>query len=149
MPKRSKEISKKYSQEWRKKNPERAKELYRLSYKKRSIEINKRRRNRYATDSDRRYKHALQNKFTLYGITKEQYEHKLLEQEGVCAICKGGTGSVKRKTFVVDHNHQTKELRGLLCIRCNSGIGLLNENINTLEESIRYLKKYNAQNTRK
>lgn len=77
-----------------------------------------------------------------YGINLEQYNAKLEEQLGCCAICKtdtpGGNGD-----FYVDHNHQTKQVRGLLCHWCNFMIGQSKESIATLQAGIDYLKKWN------
>src|SRR5689334_6819967 len=53
-----------------------------------------------------------------YGITLEEYQAMLEEQEHVCAIC-GGTDT---KRLSVDHCHITEKIRGLLCRKCNSGL---------------------------
>ena len=55
-----------------------------------------------------------------YGITQEDYEKKMKEQNGICAICDGAS-----KSLVVDHNHKTGRVRGLLCTRCNLMLGYL------------------------
>ena len=77
----------------------------------------------------------------LYGITLEEYESKLKEQDNKCAICKspepGGKGN-----FYVDHNHTTKEVRALLCHWCNFMIGQSKESIEILQAGIEYLKKW-------
>ena len=65
-----------------------------------------------------------------YEITLEQYEIMLKKQKGKCAIC--GSKDVKcgsKTHFVVDHNHKTGKVRGLLCNNCNSGIGYLEDNV--------------------
>ncbi len=61
-----------------------------------------------------------------YSMTVEQYNHLLKEQNYKCAIC--GSSTPNRKSirhFIVDHNHITGEIRGLLCSFCNSGLGYL------------------------
>ena len=62
-----------------------------------------------------------------YGITREQYEKMLREQEGLCAGCHQPEtvtrGGVVRE-LVVDHNHETGAVRGLLCSKCNIMLGL-------------------------
>lgn len=78
-----------------------------------------------------------------YGLTLTQYNEMLDAQGGVCAIC--GTSDPKGKSgtyFVVDHNHETGNNRGLLCNRCNRAIGLLGESPGVLNSAIEYLKRY-------
>lgn len=59
-----------------------------------------------------------------YGITIEDYYQMLAEQEGVCGIC-GGQQNPRYRYFDVDHNKLTGLVRGLLCRRCNTGLGYL------------------------
>lgn len=74
-----------------------------------------------------------------YGITPTQYHGMLIEQNGVCAICK--QPEIRKNGWLhVDHNHRTMLVRGLLCGNCNTGIGKFGENISFLENAIRYLK---------
>lgn len=51
-----------------------------------------------------------------YGITGSQYELRLLNQGGACAICRRFP---KTKRLCVDHDHKTGQVRGLLCYMCN------------------------------
>lgn len=57
----------------------------------------------------------------VYGISVAEYNKKLKEQGGKCAICAKETNKLKNKTinFNTDHNHETGEIRGLLCSSCN------------------------------
>ena len=55
---------------------------------------------------------------------REEYETLLQDQDSACAIC-GITAEEIGKKLIVDHNHETLKVRGLLCWRCNSGLGLL------------------------
>jgi len=59
-----------------------------------------------------------------YGVTKEWFEDKMDQQEGVCAIC-GRPPSEKR--LHVDHNHTSGLPRGLLCVTCNMRVGVLED----------------------
>lgn len=70
-----------------------------------------------------------------YGLTLEEYDEILEKQEGRCAICN------KYSKLSVDHDHNTNIVRGLLCIKCNSLIGLAGENINILSSAINYINK--------
>lgn len=84
----------------------------------------------------------------MYGITLHEYNIILENQNNSCAICKIHQDNLNIK-LAVDHNHTTGEIRGLLCSSCNQGIGLLKENIFTLEEAIKYLNKSNNKETLK
>ena len=57
-----------------------------------------------------------------YGITSDQFYSKLKNQNNKCAICERDM-DVYGKIFCVDHNHNTGEVRGLLCDPCNYGLG--------------------------
>ena len=75
-----------------------------------------------------------------FGITGEQYDLMLLQQNEVCAICKNP--ELGRNTVLsVDHNHNTGKIRGLLCNGCNLALGLLKDNSYTLYNAIKYLSK--------
>lgn len=60
-----------------------------------------------------------------YNITLEQYDKMFEQQNGVCMIC-GGTNENGRRLFV-DHDHKTGKTRSLLCIVCNTKIGVLED----------------------
>lgn len=80
-----------------------------------------------------------------YGITLVEYNEMLEIQEGLCAICGNPETSRDHRTkelraLAVDHNHDTGEVRGLLCGDCNTGIGLLQDDIELLLNAIDYLK---------
>jgi hypothetical protein len=76
---------------------------------------------------------------TKYGITINKYDEMLKQQNGVCKLC--GSAESKRgdHRLMVDHDHVTGEVRGLLCNPCNAAIGLLGDNISTLQNAINYL----------
>jgi hypothetical protein len=71
-----------------------------------------------------------------YKITPEDYDNMALEQGGLCLIC----DRVPKKRLVVDHNHHTGEVRGLLCDPCNVALGFLEDNTKFLLRAIEYLK---------
>ncbi len=74
-----------------------------------------------------------------YNITQEVYIGLVKKQKNRCSICK--EIQVKNQ-FHVDHNHKTGKVRGLLCGKCNRGIGMLREDIRILENAIAYLQSY-------
>lgn len=71
-----------------------------------------------------------------YGLACVEYNQKLKDQGGVCAIC----GKPDRRRLSVDHDHDTGAVRGLLCSRCNSGIGFMDDDLTRLRAAVRYLE---------
>lgn len=82
-----------------------------------------------------------------YEISADDYLALALKQNGGCAICGGkanshrkdGRGGHTRRYLSVDHNHETKKVRGLLCNFCNTGIGMFKDNPALLRLAARYL----------
>ena len=75
-----------------------------------------------------------------YGITFDQKKQMVASQDSRCAIC---FKKIEHKFDLnVDHNHDTKQLRGILCRKCNIGLGHFNDSLLQLESAISYLKKW-------
>ena len=74
-----------------------------------------------------------------FGITMDEYDLNLELQDNACKICKVDASEFTKK-LAVDHCHTTGEVRGLLCVSCNQGLGHFRDNIEFLEEAIGYLK---------
>lgn len=80
-------------------------------------------------------------------ITPDEYDIMLVAQNGVCAICHGPEeqkirGAKVKDAFIklsVDHDHKTGRIRGLLCSKCNRGLGLFRDNPKILKKAIHYL----------
>jgi len=79
-------------------------------------------------------------KVRAYGITKPEWDQMLKDQDGKCLICGYSDLSVPSFFPVIDHCHATGRVRGLLCTKCNCGIGNLDDSIERMENAIRYLK---------
>jgi hypothetical protein len=75
----------------------------------------------------------------LYGISREKYLQMDKDQGGHCAICGNKEG---RRKLDVDHDHVTGKVRALLCSRCNTVLGLMDESIEKMQLAIEYLKSY-------
>lgn len=90
---------------------------------------------RLRTDKARakRYKAA-------YGLEMDEFFAILLRQGNRCGICKRDRDDLERD-FFVDHDHETGKVRGLLCIPCNTGLGLLGDSIDGLLNGLDYLRK--------
>lgn len=92
---------------------------------------------------------AEHHRFRKYGLYPDDYDRMLEEQDGVCAICKTlpprRAGPTKVAILVVDHDHDTNKVRGLLCTGCNQGIGNFLENEDSLQSAVAYLRRHNGK----
>lgn len=75
---------------------------------------------------------------TEYGLTEEDYYRLLAAQNGGCKLC--GRTPESGKVLPVDHNHVTGKIRGLLCTKCNVGLGLIGDTVESLRRAIQYLE---------
>lgn len=74
-----------------------------------------------------------------YGLTPQSYAEMLETQEGVCCICSKECSTGRK--LAVDHNHETGEVRGLLCANCNNGLGRFKDDVGLLKMASEYLTK--------
>lgn len=79
----------------------------------------------------------LRERLRIYGLTPEQYDALLQQQDGVCAICREKCRTGQRLS--VDHDHATGRIRGLLCRNCNLGIGHLGDSADRIASALAYL----------
>jgi hypothetical protein len=113
---------KKYIAEYRSKNKEKLRQKW-LEY--------------YRKNPDKAFDHHLKS---TYGITVSHYNDMLKNQDGKCAIC--GKECVSNRRLSVDHCHDTGQIRGLLCVRCNAGIGNFKNEPRLLKSAIEYLEEW-------
>jgi len=92
-------------------------------------------KNRYITHKNEHRNNQLKTDFN---ITLDEYNEILLKQNNKCAIC--GKSKNGNKVMCVDHDHNTGKIRGLLCSRCNLGIGSFTDDIDLLKKAIKYLE---------
>lgn len=85
------------------------------------------------TSKDRMLQHR-------YGVSAEWFD-ATLEGQGGCAICQVSPGTEDVR-FCVDHDHDTGEIRGILCAKCNTAIGLLNDNRGIVFKAYQYLDSH-------
>lgn len=79
---------------------------------------------------------------TIFGISVEDYDRLFEFQNGLCAICGKPESAIlfgKPKRLAIDHDHDSGQVRGLLCSRCNTAIGLMNDDVDILEKAQDYL----------
>lgn len=126
-----------YTRRWREENPDKVKAQRERWLTENRDRVNANERARYAADPS---KAAAKQRRRLYGITQDQFDAMLSDQNFSCAICgtkePGGVG----KTFHVDHCHSSGEVRGLLCYLCNAGLGSFRDNTVFLKHAIGYLE---------
>ena len=79
-----------------------------------------------------------------YGITQNDYEVMIAEQNNQCAICNTTEPGGRHNSdyFVVDHCHTTGKVRKLLCHNCNTALGLVGDNTHILQSMIEYLQEH-------
>lgn len=78
-----------------------------------------------------------------YGLSLEEYKNRVALQLEGCAICKQPCKTGQR--LAVDHDHSTKQVRDLLCRRCNTVLGLVNDDELLLFDILDYLKRHDLK----
>lgn len=87
----------------------------------------------------------------LYGLTLDECNKMLIEQENKCAICgRSGTiiynGKDKNDLLYIDHDHETGKVRGILCCNCNFGLSLFRDDPELLKSAIAYINYHKNKN---
>ena len=72
---------------------------------------------------------------------KKMREVLARKQKNACAIC-GRVDEANGNSLALDHDHETNTIRGLLCMRCNTGIALLGEEPTVLLQAVKYLRRH-------
>jgi hypothetical protein len=116
------------TREWGRKNPDRKREMGK----------------KWRTANKERLR--IQNACRHYKITPAQFKAIVKKQKGKCAIC--GAKSSGKRNLHIDHCHATGIVRGLLCGKCNTAIGMVNENISLLRKAYRYLLRFQRKQYR-
>jgi recombination endonuclease VII len=75
-----------------------------------------------------------------YGISVEVFRAMLAQQRGLCAIC----GKKLGRALCIDHCHSTGKVRGLLCCKCNGGLGFFDDKRGLLQAAAEYLETSRA-----
>ena len=86
--------------------------------------------------------HTQNYRFRQRGVTREWY---VLEASKGCAICKtplSADSKIKRERGHIDHDHTSGKTRGVLCDLCNKGLGQFKDNVDSLNNAIKYLEHY-------
>lgn len=75
-----------------------------------------------------------------YGLEPADFQALLDAQGGKCAICGGGRNGPGKRLHV-DHCHNSKKVRGLLCAKCNTAVGLLDDDPHRADRLAEYLRR--------
>jgi hypothetical protein len=106
---------------------------YRARHKAR---ISARSKLKWASNAEHRERARLSKIKKVYGISPEQYAAMLTAQQGGCGLCKK-----KDRRLCVDHCHATQVVGGLLCNKCNTGLGCFDDDPELLRAAIAYLRR--------
>jgi len=136
------EARKRYEREWRRArvagDPKAASEAYRKYYESNAEALRAKSRAYYWRNRERILaSKPLTNLIKRYGLTEEQYA----ALGGKCHIC-GLEKHAHGYRLHVDHDHATGKVRGLLCNGCNTGIGGLKHDVETMRKAISYLERH-------
>lgn len=124
---------------YKKNNPDKVKEAKKRHYQKHKAKIKQKKKQYWTENPEKARRWRLGSYYRKYkDFSLSKYDELLNIQNGVCAIC--GLNE-KGKSLAVDHCHANGDVRGLLCQRCNRGIGLFKDNKNLLSNAFNYLNK--------
>lgn len=129
-PARAAKIRKRVA-DWRKENPEKAREAQRRWRERNKERVREAARVRQKVNPDRRRQKAL-------GVSGAEFHMLFLSQGKRCAIC----GVAQSRRWNLDHDHGTGRVRGVLCCRCNLGIGLLQDSPSIAAAAANYLQHH-------
>jgi hypothetical protein len=113
------------------------KKQYRLSHKDEMKEYRKR---YWIENKNEREQYRIQQK---YGITLEQKEQMIIEQNGKCAACGDFLGKDPR-SISVDHDHITGKVRKIIHTKCNTALAFMDENVDKILKLVEYAKYCNT-----
>jgi len=120
-----------------------ANRAYRAQHRDR---LNAKRRDKWRSDAALRARHGAARLGRTYGLSRAEHRQLLEGQNGVCAVCK----LPSRRALCVDHCHATRQVRGLLCDKCNTALGLLGDDSERMRAAGAYVDRARgAQRQRK
>lgn len=133
------------SRSCREKFPEK-REVARQYFARADVKEKKNSARRVENDPDRREKNMIQN-LRRYGLTVAEHDAMVQAQGNRCAICgdpPDPNGIRASSRLHVDHDHDTGAVRGLLCNRCNRGVGYFRDAAGLMRKAAQYIERYQA-----
>lgn len=130
---------KEYMKEWRKNHPG-----YDENWRKDHPKSCKKSKKRWKKNNPEKVKmsnqkHNKNQKFRQHNLTYEDWLRLWEDQDERCLIC--GKSFIEPSEACIDHDHETDEIRGLLCRKCNAGLGLFNDDHKIIMKAMEYLLK--------
>ena len=89
-----------------------------------------------------RQRNNLKKVLSVHKISRSKFDAMLISQLGCCAICDRQFMGQDKKSPCIDHNHETGKIRGLLCVHCNTLVGLIENGRDKLARIGAYLQEY-------
>lgn len=117
-------------------NPEPARERTR-KWQQENLGRYRAKQEKYRLDGRKRVSNRKSYLKRTYNLTIEEYDEMLAAQGGVCCIC--GRAPTEGISLYVDHDHETGEIRGITCFRCNNALGDFNDDPALLLRAYEYL----------
>lgn len=84
-----------------------------------------------------------QHLWKTYQLSHDRVEQIFTEQGRCCACCQNTDPG--EAAWHIDHDHQTNQIRGILCAKCNTGIGQLGDSLSGLQQAVAYLQAHEAR----
>jgi len=100
---------------------------------------------------DKVWEHRIAKSLGQYGLTLDSFHAKAEQQNFLCAVCheepkpRVRPGFDELSDFFVDHDHETGAVRGLVCIRCNSALGMLRDDVELAMKAALYLEHHHGK----
>ena len=137
---------KKYWANYKRNNPnwQKRRATYMKKYREENMDLIRLKDKLKAREPKRKAQILNARRLKVFGISTGDYEKMFEEQNGVCFICSKPQRKKVHKHLFVDHCHTTNKVRALLCNNCNTGIGMFEENIQTMKDAISYLELFNG-----
>jgi hypothetical protein len=132
-----------YNRTWQRKNPEKLRKNRKKYYERHQERLRAEKAEWQRAHPEQAQDAHLRRTF---GITLDQYRGLQEKQGGKCAVCDQEETAVDKRTgkvrrLHVDHSHQSGAVRGLLCTRCNLGLGFLQEDPKIIKSLLQYLDR--------
>ena len=137
---------KKYWANYKRNNPnwQKRRATYMKKYREENMDLIRLKDKLKAREPKRKAAMLNSRRLRTFGISSMDYAKMFEEQNGVCFICSKPQRKKVHKHLFVDHCHTTNKVRALLCNNCNTGIGMFEENIQTMKDAISYLELFNG-----